>query len=164
MPLLSPNTTTRVQISSLKTASQGVNAYDILATVKPDDKFWLNKRVPGTHNMEVSLFPRDQAVAVLRAMATAQPWEPYGMFGSMGRHIVPRQLKAMLVWSKDMTDRDRVGLGGNVLWIHSGNGLISYGSKIYVVPAEAREILDRMFPDSSNSSGDARGNKGEGRR
>ena len=42
--------------------------------------------------------------------------------------------------------KDSVKLPGNYLWIYSGNEIINYEGKDYVVPAEGCEILDRMFP------------------
>jgi hypothetical protein len=52
----------------------------------------------------------------------------------------------MLIWCKDWEDQRE--LQGNVLSILSRNNnkLISYEGKLYVVQAEGREILDRLFP------------------
>lgn len=127
-----------------RSMSRSPDRLDLMASVKPDTEFWLHKRVPGTHRWEIYPFPRDQAVAVLRAMTTSQPWEPVSRFSFSSRYVYPGGMKLMLVWCMNM--KDSAELRRNVLWIHFGNKLISYGDKIYVVPAEGREILDRMFP------------------
>ena len=119
---------------------------DLMATVKPDTAFWLEKRIPGTHIMERSPFPRDQAIAVLRAMATAQPWEPNGKWNFSCRrgNVDPPREKLHLFWGKDI--KDIANLPKNYLSILSGNKLFFYQDSTYVVPAEGCEILDRMFP------------------
>ena len=133
-------------VTKWRSVSRSPDRLDLMATVRPDDEFWLNKKVPGTHVWERNLLPRDQAVALLRAMETAQPWEPVDFSYRWSRSFPPHppSVKANLVWCKDWEDQRE--LQGNVLWIHSRNELITYEGKIYVVPAEGREILDRMFP------------------
>jgi hypothetical protein len=119
---------------------------DLMATVRPDDEFWLSKRIPGTQIFEKNLLPRDQAVALLRAMATAQPWEASVGYFNWSGSFPPRppSSKVILIWCKDWEDRRE--LKGNVLSICYRNELFNYDGKDYVVPAEGREILDRMFP------------------
>jgi hypothetical protein len=139
-------------VAKWRSFSRSPERSDLMATVKPDDEFWLSWRLPGTHVWEKRLLPRDQAVVVLRVMETAQPWEPDGSsgFSCSSRHVDPPGMKGMLVWCKDWNDRR--GLQGNTLWIHYRNELINYDGKGYVVTAEGHEILDRLFPPEDKSA------------
>jgi hypothetical protein len=129
-----------------RSMSRSPDRLDLMATVEPDTEFWLDKRISGKHYWERNPFPRDQAVAVLQAMTTAQSWEPNGKwnFSFKRSYIFPRDLKGALVWGKDM--KDNAEARGNVLWIYYGNEIINNEGKDYVVPVEGREILDRIFP------------------
>lgn len=120
---------------------------NLLATLKPDDEFWVSERMAGTHECKTYVLPRDQGVALLRAMATAEPWEAKGTgpFSFCRGSVDPPAMKVMLVWCKDW--KHRRGLRGNVLWINVRNKLINYEGSVYVVPPEAREIVNRLFQD-----------------
>jgi hypothetical protein len=134
-------------VTKWRSVSRSPDRLDFMATVRPDDEFWLAKNVPGTHDWKRNLFPRDQAVALFRAMETAQPWEA-GIVDRFFRYRrfppQPPSEKAELFWCKGW--EDRYEREGTSLYIHYNNELISYNCRIYVVPAEGREILDRMFP------------------
>jgi hypothetical protein len=112
---------------------------DLMATVRTDDEFWLY------YKGEKNLLPREQGVALLRAMERAQPWESDFGYFNMGRYPPNfRPIKASLTWCKDGGNKRE--LEENVLWIHKGNETISYKGTVYIVPEEERGILDRMFP------------------
>jgi hypothetical protein len=118
----------------------------------PDDEFWVSERIAGTHDCKTYVLPRDQGLALLSAVATAEPWEPSGSgLFSFGRgHVDPPVRNVMLVWCKDQ--KHSRGLRGNVLWINVPNKVISYQGSAYVVPPERRDVFDRLFPDDRSQN------------
>lgn len=140
-------------LTAARLASRSQDRLDLTVTVRPDDEFWISQRMPRTHIQNVYPLPRDQALALLRAMATAQPWEPNGVgrFSCSATRPVLPPMNVMLVWCKNW--KERRGLQGNTLWIHSRNELVSYEGKTYIVPAEARKILNSLFPRKNEAPG-----------
>jgi hypothetical protein len=121
--------------------SRSSDRLDLMATVSPDTRFWIYERIPGTRIWHKHPFPRDQAIAIFQAVSTALPWES-------GRSIFihPPGEKSMLIWGKEMDMNSIDDLTGNYFGIRYGNALFTYGHRYYVVPAEGREIIDRIFP------------------
>jgi hypothetical protein len=130
-----------------RSMSRSPDRLDLMASVKPDTKFWIYKRMPGTRIFHKHPFPRDQAVAVLQAMSTALPWEPgRSIFSCRIQHVHTPGEKSILVWGKEMDMNSIADLEGNHLGICHGNAIFTYGHRDYVVPAEGREMIDRIFP------------------
>ncbi len=120
----------------------------MMETVTDDTQFRLYQRQPNGAWDNSTPFPRDEAIALLEAMAKAEPWQPNKgrLFGPLPRHVPPRT-QLFLFWGKDVTDvRQRktssVGIG-------VGNVLFDYNNREYQLSTEAKEVLDRMFPTNS---------------
>jgi hypothetical protein len=128
-------------VTKWRSESRLPDRLDLVATVGPDDEFWLIKRVPGTHEWETNLLPRDQGVALLRAMETAQPLD-YEV-GYYDRPPTPLPTRAILRWCKGWENRNK--FPANFLLINSRIESFNHDGKAYVVPAEGRDILDRIF-------------------
>lgn len=131
------------------------NRLNLMATVKPDVEFRLYRRKSeNNHWDDGSPYPRTQALAILEAMATAQPWDRTSHIAVRGvYHNYPPGLTLDLTWCKDISDAAQRNT--NSVAIHFGNWLFEYGNTTYQLSEEGHEALSRLFPKNGERQASA---------
>ena len=97
-------------------------------------------------------YPRDQAIALLRAISMAKRWKPDRFLPILGPGYYYNEpsLCVVLVWYRsagNSEERERKSVQ-----ICRGNKIVGYRSTLYQLSKEGREVLDNLLPSNSGTS------------